>query len=89
MLWSVVSNSFAPLPWDFPSKNTGVGCHFFLQGILPTQGPNPSLLHLLHWQMDSGCGYLSHNPWKRDLSGNPTPPFQWPQGIPVASGRQP
>ena len=20
-------------PWDFPGKNTGVGCHFFLQGI--------------------------------------------------------
>ena len=23
-------------PWDFPGKNTGVGCHFFLQGIFPT-----------------------------------------------------
>ena len=32
-------------PWDFPSKNTGVGCHFLLQGIFPTQGSN---LHLLH-----------------------------------------
>ena len=20
-----------PRPWDFPSKNTGVGCHFLLQ----------------------------------------------------------
>ena len=37
-------------PYNFPSKNTGVGCHFFLQGIFPTQGSNPSLLHLLHWQ---------------------------------------
>ena len=27
-------------PWDFPSKNTGVGCHFLLQGIFPTQGLN-------------------------------------------------
>ena len=27
-------------PWDFPGKNTGVGCHFFLQGIFPTQGSN-------------------------------------------------
>ena len=27
-------------PWDFPDKNTGVGCHFFLQGIFPTQGSN-------------------------------------------------
>ena len=24
-------------PWDFPGKNTGVGCHFLLQGIFPTQ----------------------------------------------------
>ena len=23
-------------PWDFPVKNTGVGCHFLLQGIFPT-----------------------------------------------------
>ena len=20
-------------PWDFPSKNTGMGCHFLLQGM--------------------------------------------------------
>ena len=32
-------------PWDFPGKNTGVGCHFLLQGIFPTQGLNPCLLH--------------------------------------------
>ena len=32
-------------PWDFPSKNTGVGCHFLLQEIFPTQGLNPGLLH--------------------------------------------
>ena len=38
---------------DFSGKNTGVGCHFLLQGIFPTQGLNPQLLHLLHWQMDS------------------------------------
>ena len=25
-------------PWNFPSKNTGVCCHFLLQGIFPTQG---------------------------------------------------
>ena len=34
-----------PYPWDFPGKNTGVGCHFFLQGIFPAQGLNPCLLH--------------------------------------------
>ena len=37
-------------PWDSPSRNTGVGCHFLLQGIFPTQGSNPGLLH---WQADS------------------------------------
>ena len=39
--------------WDFPDKNTGVGYHFLLEGIFPTQGENPCLLHLLHWQADS------------------------------------
>ena len=37
-------------PWDFPGKNTGVGCHYLLLGIFPTQGSNPGLLH---WQADS------------------------------------
>ena len=32
-------------PWDFPDKNTGVSCHFLLQGIFQTQGSSPSLLH--------------------------------------------
>ena len=40
-------------PWNSPGKNTGVGWHFFLQWIFPTQGSNPHLLHLLHWQEDS------------------------------------
>ena len=33
---------------NFPGKNTGVGCHFLLQGIFLTQGSNLSLLCLLH-----------------------------------------
>ena len=53
----VVSDSLQPhglqpakllCPWDFPGKNTGVGCHFLLQGIFLTQGLN---LHVLHWQI--------------------------------------
>ena len=32
-------------PWGFPAKNTGVGCHFLLWGIFPTQGSNSGLLH--------------------------------------------
>ena len=44
---SVLSDSLGPhglwptrflRPWDFPGKSTGVGCHFLLQGIFPTQG---------------------------------------------------
>ena len=27
--------------WNSPGKNTGVGCHGFLQGIFPTQGSEP------------------------------------------------
>ena len=51
---SVVSDSVRPrglqpsrllCPWDSPGKNTGVDCHAFLQGIFPTLGSNPGLLH--------------------------------------------
>jgi len=40
-------------PWDSPGKNSGVGCHALLQGIFTTQGSNPRLLYLLHWQASS------------------------------------
>ena len=43
----VMSYSFL-CPWDFPGKNMGMGCHFLLQGIFPTQGLDSSLLH---WQV--------------------------------------
>ena len=41
--WAVAQRVLCPR--DSPSKNTGVGCHFLLQGIFPTQGLNPGLLH--------------------------------------------
>ena len=44
--------------WNFPSKNTGVGCHFLLQGIFPTQGLNPHLLCFLLCRQILYC--LSH-----------------------------
>ena len=52
-------------PWDFPSKNTGVGCHFILQGIFPTQGSN---LHPLHLRIGRQILYRwatweAHHPW--------------------------
>ena len=49
--WTVAHQP--PLPVNYPSMNIGVGCHFLLQGIFPTQGWNSSLLPLLHWQADS------------------------------------
>ena len=39
---SAVSNS---LQWNSPGQNTGVGSLSLLQGIFPTQGSNPGLLH--------------------------------------------
>ena len=33
------------LPRNFPGKSTGVGCHFLLQEIFPTQGSNQGLPH--------------------------------------------
>ena len=43
-------------PWDFLGKNTGVGCHFLLQGIFLTQELNPCFLY---WQADS-FALISH-----------------------------
>ena len=31
-------------PWHSPGEDTGVGCHFLLQGLFPAQGSNPGLL---------------------------------------------
>ena len=46
---SVMSNSLQPhglySPWNSPGQNPGVGSLSLLQGIFPTQGSNPSLLH--------------------------------------------
>ena len=47
-----MSNSLCPQgryilysPWNSPGQNTGVGSLSLLQGIFPTQGSNPGLLH--------------------------------------------
>ena len=50
---SVVSDSLWPhelySPWNSPGQNIGVGNYSLLQGIVPTQGLNPGLLH---------CGWI-------------------------------
>ena len=55
----------APLSMGFPGKNTGVGCHFLLQEIFPTQGLNPGLLH---------CRQILYR-----LSYEGSPPLQYQQ----------
>ena len=50
---------------DSPGKNTGVGCHAFLQGIFPTQGSNHGLLHcrqILYHLSHQGSPIYSLNP---------------------------
>ena len=49
---SVVSDSLWPhglqsgfSSWNSPGKNTGVGCHFLLQGIFPGTKPRSPTLH--------------------------------------------
>ena len=42
-----------PLSMGFSRQDTGLGCHFLLQGIFQTQGSNPGLLCLLQWQVGS------------------------------------
>ena len=73
----------------FSGNNTGVGCHFLLQGIFPIQGLNPCLLP---WQVDSLP--LSHqvsiisskneqqNPEARECLGNALG-WQMKLGLPV------
>ena len=56
--WTIVCQ--AASPWTFPGKNTGVGCHFLLQGIFPTQDSNLSLLlcrqiFFYHWTTRDFC----------------------------------
>ena len=43
----------APPSMRFPRQQYWSGCHFFLQGVFLTQGWNPWILLLLHWQADS------------------------------------
>ena len=53
--------------WNSPGKNTGVGCHSFLQGIFPTQESN---LNLPYYRQILYC--LSHQ-------GSPGPRWGGPQ----------
>ena len=64
--------------WDFPSKNTGVGCHFFLQWIFLTHRTHISFIfrqilycwatrETQHSDIESS-GWIRYRPYPRKLS---------------------
>ena len=61
------------VPWDFPGKDIGMGCHFLLQGIFLTQRSNQISCKSPAMQADSLL--LSHwgNPYRWIFA--PFPPY--------------
>ena len=57
-------------PWNSPGQNTGVRSLSLLQGIFPTQGSNPALLHC-RWILHQ----LSHQGRRENLAKKP-PAYQ-------------
>ena len=65
-------------PWDFPGTNIGVGCHFLLQEIFPTQRSNTGLLHcrrIFYWLRHQGSLWRFLGKLKIELPCNPAIPF--------------
>ena len=57
-------------PWDFPGKNTGVGCHFLLQGIFPTRDwTRVSYVSCIANSLPQGsqCRGQEFNPWSSKI----------------------
>ena len=54
----------AALSMEFSRQEYGVGCHFLLQGIFPTQGLNPDLPHckqiLYHLSYEESLEFKRH-----------------------------
>ena len=86
---SVVSNSVRPhrrqptrlpCPWDSPSKNTGVGCHFLLQ-CMKVKVKSLSRIRLLvtpwtaAYQAPPSMGFSRQEYWSRVPS--PSPEISW------------
>ena len=59
---------------DSPGKNTRVDYHALLQGIFPTEGSNPRLLCLLHWQEGSLPRESPGKPLDLQISSQMSPP---------------
>ena len=68
-------------PWNSPGEDTGVGSCSLLQGVFPTQGSNPGLLHcrrilyqlshqgsprILEWV---ACPFSSGSSWPKNWTG--------------------
>ena len=79
-------------PWDLPGKSTGVGCHFLLQRIFPTQGSNLGLQHcrqmlyLLSHQLLKDTIMFSSDQFSSVVQSSPTivRPMDWSMpGFPV------
>ena len=68
-------------PCDFPGKSTGVGCHFLLQEIFPTQGLNPGLLHCRQMlSVQFSRSVVSNSLWSHELQHTRPPcPSQTPR----------
>ena len=80
----------APLSMGLPGKNIQVACHALLQGIFPTQGSNPRLLHCqadslesdmterLHFHFSLWCtGEGNGNPLQCSCLENPRDGGAW------------
>ena len=62
-------------PWDSPGNNTGLNCHFLLQGIFLNQVSSPGLLHcrqILYHLSHQGSLWTKFN-----LSASISPSAKW------------
>ena len=64
-LWPVAPKIL--YPWNFSCKNIEMDCHFLLQGIFPTQGLNPGLLHFNISKSALAGGFFSAEPSGKQL----------------------
>ena len=71
---SVVSESLQPhelySPWNSPGQNTGEGSPSLLQGIFPTQGSKPGLLHC-RWILYQLSTREAQEYWSRQPTPSP------------------
>ena len=73
-LWTIAHQ--VPLSMGFSGKNTGVGCHFLIQGIFLTQRLNSGLLHYrktLYHLSHQGSHWFIHGLLFPQISIRPVP----------------